>query len=299
MFQTNSSSLFDVWILWGVASSLLAVITYRGLKQINWTSLGQFNRDQRGASYALPYVLTFPWILLLTCIMIQGTLILMVKFGTIYASYAATRSAIVWQSSDPSAADKSMENANYHALRAAMLAMTPFASGYPRHLEQIFPGVVDRALRTNTIPRAGLETIALNELFRLYSGVYQRAGRAHAGSSGQSSPVIRRPNALARDDYVRNKLVFAGLSTQVEFVNGNTTQWNDDVSVKVTYLMPMHIPGAGRILANRSSGPWYAPKFFAREVSTTVSLPSEAPQTKTHRLNVPYFPSFMTRYFGL
>lgn len=290
-------SLTDVWIIWALSVAAMTVLIYRGLARIRWRSVRRFHTDQRGASYALPYVLTFPWIVLLTCLMIQGTLILLVKFGTIYAAYAAARSAAVWQASDPESKDRSLDNGRYHAERAAMLAMTPFASGYESHLEQIFPGVLAQAIQTNRIPKAGLDTIALNTILNLYNGFYERTAQSHQEPSGHS-PIIRQPNALAEDNYVRNKLIFAALATNVTMPD-DVTPWNQDVTVTVKYVMPMHIPGAGRVLGNKQPGPWWAPDYFAREISSTVTLPSESPQTSNHRLNVPYFPSFMTRYLGL
>ena len=290
-------SVKDVWIVWLASTFCVVLLMYRALARLSWKSFARFTRDESGASYVLPYIMTLPWMMLLFCVMIQSTLILLVKFGTVYAAYASARSLVVWDASDPESDDKSKSNARYHADRAAMLAMTPFASGYSSHLNRIFPGVLARTVQSGRIPRAGLETVALDTLLRLYRGAYQRLGASHNESSGHS-PILRRPNSLLSDQYVRNKLIFAAMATSVAY-DDKIAGWNEDRKVSVKFIMPMHIPGAARFLANQRAGSLLAPTYMVREVTTTISLPSESPKTDNNQLNVPYFPSFLTRYAGL
>ncbi len=294
-------SVGDIWLIWALCLIALSLLLWRGLSRFKWPSLREFARDEEGASYALPYVLTFPFVMLLVCLMIQSSLILLVKFGTVYAGYAASRSAIVWRSSDPESDKKGLANAEYYAHRAAMLAMTPFSSGYRDHAERIFAAQLARAISTGEFPFSNSEvhTIALDQLFDLYSDMYFRLAKQHSESSGHS-PIIKSPNALAREEYVKNKLIYAGLATEVEFdekfKNGGV-EWNDDVKVTVKHRMHLHIPGAARALSNARGGSFWNPLFFVRDIESTVTLPSEAPR-ELGKLNVPYDPAFLSRYFN-
>ena len=74
---------------------------YRAASTCSCAGLKRFAGDERGSAYVLPYVMTFPIYFLLVCIMIQATMIIMVKMGVQYAAYAASRSAIVWSSVEP------------------------------------------------------------------------------------------------------------------------------------------------------------------------------------------------------
>ena len=287
-------SVLDVWILWAMSLALMTGLLFRGIQRFRWATVSSFWRDEEGASYTLPYVLCFPIVMLIFCIIIQATLILLVKFGTVHAAYAAARAVIVWQASDPEDAEQGQENAQFYADRAAMLAMTPFASGYTSHLERIFPGVLAQAVQTNRIPKAGLATVALDRIFNLYTGMYERLGNQSSEPQGHS-PIITNPNQLAKADYVRNKLLFAAMATTVEFPE-SPAGWNDAVSVKVQYRMPMHIPGTVRVFADETPGAWLFPKYFVRKVTTTVTLPSEAAETSSGQLGVPYFPAQLSRY---
>jgi hypothetical protein len=287
-------SVTDIWIIWACCLATMVVFVYRSVARYGWPNLRHFLDDERGASYALPYVLTFPVVMLIFCLIVQTTLILLVKMGTMYAAYASARAAIVWRSSDPEDEAKGAEAARFYAGRAAALAMTPFSSGYDEHLEQIYPGVALRAIQNNRLPVAGLSTVALDQLLDVYTGMYTRMGSDATEPAGHSG-IIDQPNRLANREYVQNKLLFAALATDVEF-SSDIKPWNEDVEVKVKYLMPLHIPGVARILANQTGGPLFNPQYFAREITTTVKLPSEAPKTDNHLLGIPYYPALTSRY---
>ena len=83
---------------------------------------------EAGAAYSLSYMLTIPLIALIVCLVVDLTLILVAKIGTVYAAYAAARAAVVWVPSgvSPSAAQDKVE-------AAAQNAITPFASSNTRH----------------------------------------------------------------------------------------------------------------------------------------------------------------------
>ncbi|MCA9132893.1 MAG: hypothetical protein KDA45_07050 [Planctomycetales bacterium] len=67
--------------------------------------------------------MTIPFLMLLVALITESTLMMSAKVGTVYAAYAAARTASVWSSATewPDAQDK--------IERSAMQAMLPFASG--------------------------------------------------------------------------------------------------------------------------------------------------------------------------
>lgn len=275
------SSVGDVWLLWLIGVSCFCWLVRRSLRRASWHNLRAFAADERGASYALGYVMVFPAYLLLMCLILQATLILMVKMGTVYASYSAARTAIVWRPSQPerpSDTDNRYQFAKKRTHRAAALAMAPFASGFQHHLNKAQP-----LARFNLFKQA--EAV-------LYESMYQRlAKHTRDTDTGKSFYPIQRfgPKALARKQYVKNKLLFAAAATSVEMPE-EIPAWNTDFAVTVTYTMPMHVPAVGRVF-----GSWYKP-FYGRDISTTTTLPSEAPETASKRMNIPYDPEQLVLY---
>jgi len=83
----------------------------------------RFARNEDGAAYTLSYVMVIPLYALLICLIIEACMMLTSKLGTVYAAYAAARSASVWS------AHTTWEKAKERAEKAAFNAMTPFASG--------------------------------------------------------------------------------------------------------------------------------------------------------------------------
>lgn len=87
------------------------------------TTLCRLAIDEAGAAYTLSYVMVIPFYALLICLIIESALMLTAKLGTVYAAYAAARSATVWSSAT------TWEKAQKKAREAAFKSMTPFASG--------------------------------------------------------------------------------------------------------------------------------------------------------------------------
>lgn len=274
-WQEYLSSVADVWAIWALSLLALVLLVRRAFRFHKWSGASAFASDERGASYALSYVLTFPFYLLLMCLIIQATLILMVKMGTVYAAYAAARTAVVWRPSQPERPTSTDERYDYtleKAERAAALAMTPFSTGYEHHLNGLFPWA-----RLNLFSQA--DALA-------YENMYNTIGSYNASVDRSNYLYFLRrfdTDALAKKQYVKNKLLFASHATDVEF-DEELVPWNEDVQVTVSYTMPMHVPAVGRVF-----GDWYRP-FFAKIVSTTATLPSEAAETESHRINIPYDP---------
>ena len=62
------------------------------------SGLVRFLRDEEGAAYSLSFVMVIPIFALMICLIIEGALIMTAKLGTVYAAFAAARTASVWSS---------------------------------------------------------------------------------------------------------------------------------------------------------------------------------------------------------
>lgn len=268
-----------VLVVWLASIVFLIVIITIGLRRTSWKSITDFLADEEGASYALPYVMTLPFLLLIFCFALQGTLILLVKYGTVHAAYASARAAVVWQGADPED-KKNTELVDFYADRAAIVAMIPFASGVQNQFE--------RATLHFRPSKAGADVLAKAKL--VYVPMYRRM--AELSESGSTTGMIKDPDRVAADDYVYRKVRFAAAVTTAHVRDSKeVAEFNSDVEVKVTYAMPLHIPLAAPLFSSGLFNDWLGRrKSYAKHISTTVSLPSEASQTSHGRLEVPYFP---------
>lgn len=97
-------------------------------------SMGELRRlvvAEDGAAYTLSYVMVVPMYAILICLIIETSMMLTAKLGTVYSAYAAARSASVWSSA--TTWDKTLEKAK----QAAIKSMTPFASGTQSALSSV------------------------------------------------------------------------------------------------------------------------------------------------------------------
>ncbi len=60
--------------------------------------INNFHRDEDGGAYTLSYVMTIPFLMLLVALIVESTLMMTAKVGTVYSAYAAARTACVWSS---------------------------------------------------------------------------------------------------------------------------------------------------------------------------------------------------------
>lgn len=79
--------------------------------------------DEDGGAYTLSYVMVVPFVMLFMCLVIESTLMLSAKLGTVYSAYAGARVASVWSSAT------SWERAQTRIEQAAIQSFVPFASG--------------------------------------------------------------------------------------------------------------------------------------------------------------------------
>lgn len=97
-------SLFDgaewIWGLWFVSVTAGVWMTCRALKwrtRFRWAEL----RGERGVSYTLSFVITFPIYALICLTIFETTMLVLTKIGTVYAAYAGSRSLVVWETMRP------------------------------------------------------------------------------------------------------------------------------------------------------------------------------------------------------
>jgi Flp pilus assembly protein TadG len=108
----------------------MVVLTCLGWRAWRRRSLRRLARGEQGAAYSLAFVLTFPLYLYLVALVIESTLLLLTKVGTVYAAYAAARAAVVYRSQDAG-------RAKQKAHQAAVHAMVPFASSSDLHADGV------------------------------------------------------------------------------------------------------------------------------------------------------------------
>ena len=246
----------DVWVLWAVSAVALVWLSRWLRVRRPRLALRALARDERGASYTLSVVLVLPLYTVLVCLIVQTTLILVVKIGTLNAAYAAARSGAVFLPPARVSSDAA-DRAEREIRQAAILAMTPFASSDSK------PAVV---------ATARLDVQAERE----YLAAYQ----LYAGD-------LALDNA---DDVLPRKRCYADFATDVQVVPrpGEVPSPSDrNVTVTVTYEMPLSIPGVARLLGGEQK---FLPlaRFFSRPVTSTVILEQELPQTRDRTLGINY-----------
>ena len=296
---TIFTSVLDIWLIWVVALLLLAICCRRVIGRFGIVSCRRFHACEEGASYALPYVLTFPIFVLLMAIFMQASLILLCKIGTVYSAYSSARTFIVWQSAaqNETVVGLQFDFAKFKAMRAASMAMVPFASSNPRHLTSMYPGFP--SLNGPTVGSAVFPSRVVEMLTRIdepqYSKVYYRMlSDANKQDTAPVHKIIQNRLLGAKRAYVKNKYKFAAASTKVTLPE-QLVPWNEDVTVKVRYRMPFHVPGTARILGGKSmrTGGFFGLTTFYRDIETTVTLPSEAAKTPNGKTGIPYQPSLI------
>lgn len=296
-------SVVDVWLVWALALILIGICSRRVFSRLQLASLRRFHSCEQGASYALPYVFTFPIFVLLMAVFVQASLILICKIGTVYSAYSAARTFIVWQSASTHFGPSSnkFDFAKFKACRSASMAMVPFASSNPRHLEDMYPTFPAVIGSDGVGGNFVFSTFALGLLINvdqpLYSQMYERLlADANQHDSGTVHKVIADRHQGAHSTYIRNKFRFAVASTRVNCTEADKLiEWNKDVAIRVRYRMPFHVPGTARILGGQSMKPWWfvGPTTYFRDIESTVTMPSEAAKTPDGKIGIPYQPSLI------
>ncbi|MBL8798566.1 MAG: hypothetical protein JNM56_32015, partial [Planctomycetia bacterium] len=223
------ASVEHIWLLWLSGLVLLAVLTCRALRGCRWSACQNFLlAEEEGAAYSLAYVMTFPIYLALVCGVIETSLILVVKIGTVYAAYASARSAVVWSSAEPA------NQRQTRAERAMVHALTPFASSNSLHASRAGVG--------GQMPAGARE----------YAEAYRKYARK---SQDGSFLALFKPGADwnsggggSLEQYLIAKYRFAKRSGRLRLDPPGTPAWNADITATVTYDYPFNILGVGRLL---------------------------------------------------
>jgi hypothetical protein len=244
-----------IWLLWLGSAVALAWLGARALgrgRGSNWREV--FTRED-GAAYSLSFVMTFPFFLLLVCLVVETTLFLVVKIGTVHAAFAGARANIVWRTTPTRAEDVNNRLAKEQAAlaktqQAVVNAMAPFASSNLLHLQG-----------------AGIDGPSSPSAQRYYQAYAKYA-------KGDAAPA-----------FIMAKYRFAAKATQVSVGPPGATA-ADDITVTVTYHRPFIIPGIGRFIGEPA--PWPGARFYTYAISSQVTLQNEAPRNPQQSLGIGY-----------
>ncbi len=262
MIEELLYSIEDIWAIWIVSSVTLIVLIVKSISRMQWTSCKQFLMAEEGASYIMSYMLAFPIYLLLVCFVVQSTMIIITKIGATQAAHMAARSAVVWRSADPFSLAAGMDLAKKKADEAAVMAMAPYASGLTYHRQMYLYDLSGAQVRAaKALPKSVI-----------YQGLYSTLV-THSGSTADLS-------------YVGRKFVYAAAMTSVKLTE-KSRSFNGEMSVEVSHSMPIHIPGAGRIMGRLH----WTGKGYYRVVKAKATLPLENPESDDRLLGIGYDPS--------
>jgi hypothetical protein len=187
--------------------------------------------DEDGAAYTLSYVMVIPVYALLICAIVELALLLTAKLGTVYASYAAVRSASVWSTAT------TWENAEKKARKAAIKCMTPFASGTQSLVSTANP----TEDLEDDLADVAVDGVTYNLAYQLYA----------------KKPVSAK--------YLSTKYAYALRHIQVKVEE--PTDGAGNITAAVTYEFPFNIPGIGRIFGEKGVDGNY---YFKMTSSATI-----------------------------
>ena len=175
--------------------------------------------DEDGGAYTLSFVMVMPFLVLLICIVVEISFMLVAKIGTVYASFAGARAAIVWDSLDASTGGQSV------AERAAVRAFLPFSSA-------------------GFSPSQSSKDPRFTEYLRDYSTRMKELGATPAAASYLDAKSAYLSRALS-----------VGFTRKPHGKN----PWDEDLSVEVTYDFPFAVPGIGIIFGTRRADGYVYP----------------------------------------
>jgi hypothetical protein len=129
MSMAGFDDVRPIVVVWAFATTALAWAAGFGLKRAR----GNLRRmpelaGEEGFAYALSFILTVPFMMLIVAVVVESTLLLIARIGVSFSAYAAARSAIVWETAEPAG------TAETRVRMAAVHALAPFAPGDPSHL---------------------------------------------------------------------------------------------------------------------------------------------------------------------
>lgn len=238
------------WLLWLVGVAGLLLLARAALADFSRAEWKALLCEEDGAAYTLSFVLTFPLYIAFIFLVVETTLFLIVKIGTVHAAYAAARSHIVWSSLDANKAKAKQQ-------QAAVNVMAAFASSNVKH-----------ALAVGATHPQAPPVINAAKYFAAY--------RAYDFK-------VEHPGTVK---YITKKYIYAHIATKAT-VTEKSTDWNGDVEAKVEYEMPFQLTFIGRIIGHRVLP---GVNVYTFRVQSTVTLPNDAPRNDSRTLGIDYVP---------
>lgn len=243
--------LLAVFALVFVTVKLLGLwVSHRAASRRQTGRLARLVGDEVGAAYMLPLALTVPFYVLLITMIVECTLMLAQKIGSVGAAYSAARAAAVWlpyETAMPKEAPDytPLEDRQAMVQLAAARAMWPYASG--------------SEVNTSSTQLDDLveETIAQQiDAFQNYSG-----------------------DSSFKRDYLKRKFIYAFNSSSIEIAYldptteevAKTPLFNSTIQLTLRYEAPIHTFGIGRLFGEKSK----FGNFYVRPILTTVTIENE------------------------
>jgi len=258
-FAEYFRSVETIWLVWIASVALFLVLTVYGLRTLSKIPIRDWQgklrgllRGESGAAYSLSFAMVFPIYVLIIALILEATFMLVAKMGTMYAAFAAARSAIVWTT-----VEKPNDRVNDLTLtswgmakKAAVQAMVPFASG-------MHPG------------KGTSQSTAANAYLKAYKDYTEGKGGL-------------------RDDYIINKYNYADQAVSVLLKSvGSGKIWEKDIEATVTYQAPFLLPYVGRLLGGEVKT-INGVKVVCLPIQSKAALLTECPMNAAGSLGINY-----------
>jgi len=255
----------SIWCLLTASIFAFVLVTSKWVGIWSARRLAGVAKDEAGATYMLPLVLTIPFYVLLIAMIIECTLILTTKIGCVGAAYSAARSAAVWlpyENAMPKDAPDytPLEDRQSRVRSAAARAMWAYASGAKAHATD-----------------AAMDAL-LNETIDQQILVFQ----AYSGNQKYDADYLKRKFAYAYNSSTIEPPVYLDPKTAKEYAVGETPAFNAKIKLTLRYEAPFHTAGIGRLFGERSQ----FGSHFVRPVITTVTIENEGVKSNMSRTNV-------------
>jgi hypothetical protein len=245
-------SVEGVWLVWATSTIALVVLAVRSVRFALRRGPRAWLADEAGSAYSMAFVLTMPFLVLLTCMVAETTLIIGVKMGTMYAAYCGARAQVVWRSAAP-------DDAAAKTRLAVVRALVPFA-----------PAAADVASGMGLTNRPDPGEVA-------EVGDYQGAYAAYTG---------RTPSV----GYFGAKFHFANHPTitpvAIDPSTGRPAAGPEAmITVTVRYLRPFYFAWMARIVGGETA-PLGRAKGY--RITSSCSLTNEDPSSASGTLGIGY-----------
>lgn len=244
-----------IWAIWFVSLVVVILGARAALRRFQRPELKRITQGESGASYSLGFVMVAPLYLCFLLLVYESTLLLIAKVGTMYSAHACARSAVVWQTAEPSSLRRERMD------QATVTAMTPFV------------GARTRDIRLGSIPNSAYgDSVQLAIVYQLYS----------TGTAGDPPAVARPyPRGNAPSDYIIRKYLNASSRTEYT-IAGNVQTPGADTTAVVRYRAPLYFPVVSKFLDPDGAWP------YEYVIESKAVLPNETPVSDNRKLGIDY-----------